>query len=96
MVIPSKKSNFLSQILENNMPVALNTTDFLNICWLQTELSIILIQFFGVYAYLRVYGNSVGQSKVKISKLSKWAEIENTKPPDPPDIKNAPFVNFDP
>ena len=35
-------------------------------------------------------------NKAKISKLSDWAEIENIKCPDPPDIKNAQFVNFDP
>ena len=34
--------------------------------------------------------------KVKISKLSDLAEIENTKPPGPPHSKNAQFVNFGP
>ena len=34
--------------------------------------------------------------KVKISKLSKWAEIEYPKPPDPPDYKNTSLVNFEP
>ena len=34
--------------------------------------------------------------KVKIPKLSDSAEIENTKPPDPPESKNAQFVNFGP
>ena len=34
--------------------------------------------------------------KVKISKLSDWAEIENVKSPDPPVFKNGQFINFDP
>ena len=34
--------------------------------------------------------------KAKISKLSDWDEIENIKPPDPPDSKITPFVNFGP
>ena len=35
-------------------------------------------------------------NEVKISKLSKWAEIEYPKPPDPPYYKNILFVNFEP
>ena len=50
---------FISQI---HWVVSKNTTDFLNICLFQAELSLILTQFFGLNAYLRVYANSVGQS----------------------------------
>ena len=35
-------------------------------------------------------------SKQKISKLSDSAEIENTKPPEPPHSKNTQIVNFGP
>ena len=34
--------------------------------------------------------------KAKILKLSDSVEIENTKPPGPPDYKNTQFVNFEP
>ena len=34
--------------------------------------------------------------KAKTLKLSDMVEIENTKPPGPPDYKNTQFVNFEP
>ena len=38
----------------------------------------------------------VKEHKAKILKLSDSVEIENTKPPGPPDYKNTQFVNFEP
>ena len=35
-------------------------------------------------------------NKDKTSKLSKWAQVEYPKPPDPPDYKTISFVTFEP